>query len=1077
MLFGFRVIWVVAILCHTPLWCATPPNDSEHNAHLKRPLDSKSSDGPKRQKISSEKYVEAFSKNTALFKLNDAKFNLNFASKINPAMMLDILPLLDGRHPQSLYHDQDLTSAENFMLHETVYAWIYQLMTFKDPTLIKQIRAHLEKQNDDTSQWNFFQTIQIIEEWEKENKTYFWNFFQTPKADQKLAQYLTKLEKADSQRLSKIFPLKTLLWCHFVKTEIAKTDGYEETAEELDGILYQNGNAWGALTQDILTDLKTLTLEDSVLFHLPSELFQLPNLHRLKLIDLPLEELSGSIGHLKKLKSLSLNELRLKFLPPEIGELKALKELSVEKVHLETLPQELAKLTHLKRLLLFKTEIKELPAFLGRFPELTFLTFIDGPLQSIPPEIGDLKTLKELEISDTPVNQLPQTFSRLMALEKLALDNNEFLDFPEVICDMGDLTCLSMPYNGLKTISPKISQLNKLTIIDFSSNNIQDLPSSLFFLSRLEKINFQDNLLKHVSNDWKKLKALKQANLSSNKIRHIHQDIFLEKYETKIRFSENPIDCFAVPPMMGWRQISNRFNIDLEFHKKNVQHIDAVMSKHELLPIHINLETFFFLTPPQIPLHPLAKAYGQLIAEKDEKAKEHKAKAFEQARQDFIATFEHLITGFNITHEDRPGYLSYTTLTETELKGKKNDEEMQKKLWPTLRGFLKTLVDMPIDSSKGEEKGWQIFPEHKADMMNALSYIFDHLNKTSDTHHKAMIFGQLVNGLLHCPTGQKEGVDTVLLALQGQMTTASNFTTALQHRLSLYKNKLWQESLMDGDNDQNVHILSYYGEKLQGVINVYSGFLHYEEKIGRVNVDLDPFDNLPHLALKLFLSNLLPQDTIAIVTEIAEGPLSPQQRPRDIMFFTQMLIKTKHDEDLRTLKDERERQKQAILNSKNTQENLKTIEARLDKLTKSHQLGEMSDAAFQQQKQQLEILQQQIKKQMPIMGGDLDKLTQEIQSLSKILRNIHQFERPFSIMDVVNYLKVEKLMKIDEKTGAIEGWKNFFDKDPGGYVWYGNLEQYPHLTLKGAFHILKSLKILKERHPASNVLGDPQMNG
>lgn len=87
-------------------------------------------------------------------------------------------------------------------------------------------------------------------------------------------------------------------------------------------------------------------------------------------------------------------------------------------------------------------------------------------------------------------------------------------------------------------------------------------------------------------------------------------------------------------------------------------------------------------------------------------------------------------------------------------------------------GLLKTLAGQPL--SAGETRGWKMYEESKPDMINTIKHLIyaikgklspeEHLTEY-DPQGALLNLGIVLNGLLYCPTGQAEGLQTAINTL------------------------------------------------------------------------------------------------------------------------------------------------------------------------------------------------------------------------------------------------------------------------------------------------------------------------
>ena len=98
-------------------------------------------------------------------------------------------------------------------------------------------------------------------------------------------------------------------------------------------------------------------------------------------------------------------------------------------------------------------------------------------------------------------------------------------------------------------------------------------------------------------------------------------------------------------------------------------------------------------------------------------------------------------------------------------------------------GFLKTLTVQPL--LPGETDGWQMYEANKPDMINSLKHIILALKeKLNDAKTKGDVteiqtamssLGIVLNGILYCPTGQAEGIESAVnFLIRGKNIVSTN---------------------------------------------------------------------------------------------------------------------------------------------------------------------------------------------------------------------------------------------------------------------------------------------------------------
>ena len=145
---------------------------------------------------------------------------------------------------------------------------------------------------------------------------------------------------------------------------------------------------------ELLTNLKSLYLQNNNIPTLPKEIGNLTNLTDLVLQHNNLNELPKEIGNLTNLIELSLNYNNLTKLPKEIGNLINLDSFYFNNNKINKLPSEICQLQKLNSLQLENNNIKILPKCIDHLTNLKWLYIRKNPINTLP------KSFKNLNVSN-----------------------------------------------------------------------------------------------------------------------------------------------------------------------------------------------------------------------------------------------------------------------------------------------------------------------------------------------------------------------------------------------------------------------------------------------------------------------------------------------------------------------------------------------------------------------------------------------------------------------------------------------------------------------------------------------------
>lgn len=141
--------------------------------------------------------------------------------------------------------------------------------------------------------------------------------------------------------------------------------------------------------------------------------------------------------------------------------------------------------------------------------------------------------------------------------------------------------------------------------------------------------------------------------------------------------------------------------------------------------------------------------------------------------QNIPARFNALMSSIETVDEASPNYLHISVITGDENPYANNTDAITN-LRKRALGFLKALTNQSL--AEGEESGWQIHDENKPAFINALKHLILALERTEDPATRFNNLGIILKGLLYCPTGQVEGINSAVNSLiRGQDQLAESF--------------------------------------------------------------------------------------------------------------------------------------------------------------------------------------------------------------------------------------------------------------------------------------------------------------
>lgn len=726
---------------------------------------------------------------------------------------------------------------------------------------------------------------------------------------------------------------------------------------------------------------------------------------------------------------------RLTGIPKEIGNFINLKSLVIEDKAIKDLPSEMAALTKLE--ILKMNGLKKIPNIIYKIKSLIELDLSFGAISEIDAEIGDLKNLKALNISfnhiayipdaigeltnitvlnviNNNIYNIPKNIGKLKNLENLLLGNsvtgredlNIITELPDELFDLTNLKVLYLGFVALDAISAKIAKLKNLEVLELSGNSIA-IPEAIYSLKKLKRLSLNRCELRDVSPKIGDLCELEYLNLDNNSLVYLPKEI--EKLRDSIillSLRSNPIAARGVSAStLGHEELVRVFGdkVLLSRETKEIVKIskDEVYGTLQKEKLRLNLNELKKLMLPELMNKTLS------------------AKAM-------LKLWRLIIASLNFTKADGPGYLSYDLLAQnpTTTAGD-NADLIEKKLLPKLSGYLKTLWEIQLD--EGELGGWQMYEDQRADLKKALSYILINIYSEKNAGMKAALFSQLVNGLTHCPGGQKEGVDSLILTLQQGEENKVSWTIdeRIKRDLAFLKNELFKRAVLPGYNTQNVHILSLYFYKLKDELGLTSALPKYIDKLGAFN---DPFQGSEGNALQEFFQYFNPVTLEKWLEERME-------RQEDLRLIE------KTGNEIKILQNKlyfAEAKKEGFL-KRNILLNKKKIQEKVIVSFGGSESNILKRRAESMMKE-LEPLNLDIAKY-----GDDDNIENEILKLKEQISNnkavIKELKERYSMTDFIDYLLKKELISLNKTTYEFSGWEKYFAEDPGKFFTDG--EKFP----------------------------------
>lgn len=206
-----------------------------------------------------------------------------------------------------------------------------------------------------------------------------------------------------------------------------------------------------------------------------------------------------------------------------------------------------------------------------------------------------------------------------------------------------------------------------------------------------------------------------------------------------------------------------------------------------------------------------------------------------------------IVTGFGkilqlmIDHHKKPTspyHISIEAIT-----GEKGDSRsLDTAIKPRVLGFLKALTNQRL--GWGEVGGWMMHDENKPAMVNSLKHLLRHMERdlaipSSQPQHREVVqavmisAGIVFNAILHCPTGQAEGIDSAVnFLIREQNTSSTDIKVVIGEKvISVAVQKAFRQAFHNGGG---VHNISRARLVLGPEIGLHHAITDFKERISPV---------------------------------------------------------------------------------------------------------------------------------------------------------------------------------------------------------------------------------------------------
>jgi internalin A len=184
---------------------------------------------------------------------------------------------------------------------------------------------------------------------------------------------------------------------------------------------------------------------------------------------------------------------RLSQIPAEVFELRQLHVLRLRNNHLVSVPDAIVQLQSLTTLDLRHNYLTSVSTRIAQLPSLTTLDLGDNQLSTISRAIGQLPNLVHLDLSSNQLTSVPDTIGQLQNLTRLDLSSNQLATVPDAIGQLQNLTHLDLSNNQIVAVPNALTQLQNLTDLHLYRNRLTTVPEAIVQLPNLKKLLLNGN--------------------------------------------------------------------------------------------------------------------------------------------------------------------------------------------------------------------------------------------------------------------------------------------------------------------------------------------------------------------------------------------------------------------------------------------------------------------------------------------------------------------------------------------------------------------------------------------------------
>ena len=428
----------------------------------------------------------------------------------------------------------------------------------------------------------------------------------------------------------------------------------------------------------------------------------------------------------------------------------------------------------------------------------------------IPGTFNELDTLKELSLDDNHITDIvPDSFNGLEKLLTLSLDCNRITEIiPGAFNGLNNLEELSLDINCITEINHNIfNNLVSVSTIRLFGNRIKEIKTGTFCdLTALSTLKLSENKIETIQEGSFKLNSnISKLYLSKNKLSFLPKDFIETCWNLQVLDLENNKICSkSKNGEITRNEIISYYKKELKIDPINFQYPlneEEVYENLKKTKIYWNLEKLKTLKMTPIP----------------------KVEWNELQLIDILETVKHFSSNEN---------------------------------YEIIKLYIQKLFNPESEYSK-----LPMHPDYVPLTINLLGNILEALIVKNDSDWCNLILNTICLGLEECHTRQLSELNSAYFLLFEMVNTPIDLNSFIISTIGFMKEQAFDHIIAEHDSDQNVHLLSFWKDRMQEKLGLVCNF---NDTIGIQNED--PFDDEDGTVLEAFFKNFKLENVIKELT-------------------------------------------------------------------------------------------------------------------------------------------------------------------------------------------------------------------